>query len=169
MKCLTSNEALNICSNFLVERSESEKGSSLHLRSGDEFPLWGKFSQEHSKQEFLMHWILDETSNSGGHLVWLRDWNIFSKDGGLFEIIECFRKCYGETRKLSESPVFCFDPSEAYLAKDLVRILLGFDWGCYVIPLNGKALVEFYDEDVAFWSFDEKIRDELKPAIDWQS
>ena len=169
MKCLTSNEALNVCAPFLVERSELGKGSSLQLRSGDKFPLWGRLRQEHYNQEFLAHCILDETKNAEGHFVWLREWNVISKDAGLLEIIRSFRKSCGENRELIESPVFCFDPGEIYLAKDLIRILLGFDWGCYVIPLNGNALVEFYDEGIAFWGFDPKIRNELKTAVDWKS
>ena len=84
-------------------------------------------------------------------------------------MIRRFRETYGETRSLSESPAFHFNPDEADLSKDLIRFAMAFDWGCYVIPLDGKALVEIHDEGVAFWGFDKKIRDELKTAVNWKS
>ncbi len=46
---------------------------------------------------------------------------------------------------------------------------MAFDWGCYVIPLDGKALANFHDEGVALWGFDKRIQEELKTAVDWKS
>jgi hypothetical protein len=170
MKCLTSNEALDLCSPFLAKKiTENGKGTLLRLQSGNEFPLWGRFEQGCYKVEFLVQFILQETINPVGYLVWLQDWNIFSKDGGLFEIVSKLRESYGETRLLIETPVFHFNPDETDLCKDLIRIVMAFDWGCYVVPLDGKTLIEIHDEGVALWGFNKNTRGELKTVVDWKS
>ena len=169
MKCLTSNEALSLCADFLVEYTEDGKGTWLRLRGGDDNPHWGQFRPEHYKQEFLARTIVEEIRSPLGYLVWFYDWNIFSRDKGLFEIVRRFRETYGETRSLSESPAFHCDPNEADLCKDLIRFAMAFNWGCYAISLDGKTLVEIHDEGAAFWGFDKEIRDELITAVDWKS
>jgi hypothetical protein len=164
MKCLTIAEAEVLCARLLIEKPDPKKYPWMIFKHGGNTRSLVRFGESNHLQKHLSKLIFQSIANTNGYLIWLHDWH----DAALYELMMKARLSAGETRSLLDCPVFLFDQSEADLARAIILLVLAFDWGCYLIPLDGRALFNIYNEGVEFWGATEKIHVELKQVIDWK-
>ena len=100
-----------------------------------------------SAQEYWTRIFLNLLGISQDCVVFLHDWNADSKDEGLLHIIEGFRKTFGhEERSLVEAPGHLFSRDELSLVSGLVRIIMAFEWGAYLINVDQpETVIDIFD------------------------
>lgn len=142
MKCFPSHELSRY---FHLDELQRE---GIVIRS--EFEYFAQFPDSVAAQEHWTRVFLDILGSSQHYIVYLKDWNVFSLDEGVVRIIEGFRKALGsEDRPLIEAAGHLFSRDELKMILGLLRIIMAFEWGAYLIALDGqRPVIDVFDRFV---------------------
>jgi hypothetical protein len=105
-----------------------------------------KIPEDAQKRINLVAGLMQSFDAEAAVLVWFDDWNVWPS-GQRMHIVDRFRKSYGETQSLFESPARLFSNDEREDVVSFVTLAVLMLWDCYVItPKQEKFLFFSHDE-----------------------
>jgi hypothetical protein len=140
MHVLSTEETRRWCQDHQV--GLSERGIADIPRSATRF----KIPADAGRRVYLVNSRMRAFANEPSLLVWFNDWSVWPS-GQRMHVFERFRRSYGETRQLIDSPGHVFALEEFEDAVSFVTLAVLFLWDCYVVtPAAGKLLYFSHDE-----------------------
>lgn len=113
------------------------------------FEFLTAFPESVSAQGEWTRMLLDILGDSEEYVILLKDWNVFSLDGGVVQIVEGFRASFGERRNLMEAPGHLFGRNELDSLNGFLRLIMAFEWGAYVMAIdNQNIIIDIFDRFV---------------------
>lgn len=113
-----------------------------------------RIPEDAQQRVFLVSQGMHAFSAAPVFLVWFHDWAVWPS-GQRMHIFDRFRKSYGETRRLIDSPGHVFEHGEIEDAISFVTLAVLFLWDCYVVtPKRGELLFFSHDEHGLAKGFD---------------
>jgi len=159
MKCLTNSEIEAWYK--AIEINLSPQGV-LRFEQSSNYSVHTKIPDNVSQQYGLLNEAFGFWGMESGYVVLMDDWNVFSQDDGIVEIIKALRSSHGESRLLSEAPGHWFESDEKEQGLAFARIITAFKWGgAFLSTKKSKIIWELRDEHLILTTKDQSVLEKI--------
>jgi len=139
MKVLSKQDAIRWC---------QAHGVALYWNRPDRFRAEFKFEipSDAGARVYLVDQAMKIFEGEHEFLLWFTDWSVW-QSGERMHVFDRFRRSYGVTQRLIDSPGHIFDQTEVEDAVSFVTLGVLFLWDCHiVVPGDRKLLYFSHDE-----------------------
>ena len=138
MRCLTENEWQAIWMRGGLGRAG--------LRTRAKFEMLTRLPETVGRQEAWLSGMVELAGGRQERMAALTHWNGGHDDSGIIDVVERFRKSFGESRPLREAPGHLFTGGELPSLTGLLRLVMAFEWGACFIAKDGTGIgFELFD------------------------
>lgn len=120
--------------------------NSWRLPERAAFPAKFPIPQDAGQRVSLVARSMAAFADENELLVWFHDWGVWPS-GERMHIFDRFRKSYGESRRLIDSPGHIFSGNEIEDAISFVTLSVLFLWDCYILTPKGRKLLFFSHDE----------------------